>query len=151
LGDSTTNYSRSYGFNQDGINTGAEFRDYEYYLLTSNPNSGEEHIEFVARKYKLLFTDEDFYFIRKYEFGEVIDANNETANQGNQSVEGWVLSDNTTTQFKLNSTQYIGICYGGKDGYHGWIKIKTLDNHYSCIIEAYAVATEAGLPIKIDY
>lgn len=150
--DSTTSYSRSYGFDRDGVNTSTDKSDYEYYLTSYNLDSDDKELLFWGNNNRDIIVDEEeTQLIKKYEFGSVINFGNEVTTRGYPTTEGIVLSDAETSLFQLNSTQYIGLSFGGTNGYHGWIKIKTLNNYHSCIIEAFAIAKEAGLPIKIDY
>lgn len=87
---------------------------------------------------------------RKFNIGDVVDSNGDGSSIPNGNTYASILEKNKFTTFEMNSTQYLGLKFKENNSYYyGWVKIKTLNNKYSVVIESYTVSTEADKAVTI--
>lgn len=102
--------------------------------------------------YTELFTSDGVNYnnqVKKYEVGDTVDENGDGSSSGSL-VSSIILEETVNTSFSLNSTHYLGLKFvENSSNYYGWVKIKTLNNNYSCIIDSYSVSTEANTSVTI--
>lgn len=102
---------------------------------------------------KLFLNDNLGGNVKKYNQGQTIDyntvANTFSTSQGNVSAR--ILEEGVTNDFNLNETFYLGTAFLQNGNYYnGWVKVKTLNNYYSCIIVSYGVCKTANTPITAE-
>jgi hypothetical protein len=152
-GPGASAYNKSYGLNEDGVETSSDISDLEYYFLSINPATGTKMVAFYANDYNLHFTENSqSKYMKRFEVGDIVANPDAQGNRGNYGVDGIVIEEGKTTNFPLNSISYIGISYdSGLDGFkNGWVKIKTDSNYSSLTIISYAVGVETGKAVKIE-
>ena len=138
--------------NFDSINT-----DQKYYLLSIDTNcvfTNNRKLEFNASKGCKLFLDDNLGGnVKKYTQGQTINYNTvvNSASSSSGTVSGRILEEGVTSAFNLNETFYLGTAFSRNGNYYnGWVKVKTLNNYYSCIIVSYGVCKTANSPITAE-
>lgn len=88
---------------------------------------------------------------KKFSVGDIVSySTSDGASVSTGSARTNILIDGGNTGFSQNSTAYLGLIFSrGSDNYHGWLKIKLL-NDYSCVLESYTVSQDANLAVKIQ-
>ncbi len=89
--------------------------------------------------------------LKNFNLGEEINDNSPSLGNTTSSPSHSVafLFENNSS-FSLNSTQYIGLTFEENGAYYnGWLKIKTLNNYHSCVIESYTVSTVEAQAVTI--
>lgn len=107
----------------------------------------------AANNCRLLMSDNSAAGVKKYIQGQTIDyagVNTSVASDPGP-VSARILEEGVTSDFNLNETFYLGTAFlQNENHYNGWIKVKTLNNYYSCIIVSYGVCKTANTPVKAE-
>ncbi len=112
-------------------------------------------IEFAAGYGAFLlseYTNGNTQFVqaRKYNVNDIIDGSGNGFSTPNGVASNRILEDNVQSSFTQNAIQYLGLSfYDNNQNYYGWVKIKTLNNNYSCVIVSYDVAQNPNQAVTI--
>lgn len=145
----------SIGMDFDSLHTDL-YSTADYKIKSNDTNcffTGNRGISFAAgNNNKLFLADNLGGAVKKYTQGQKIDYNsvmNSASSSG--SVDAIILQEGMTTSFNLNETFYLGTAFlQNGQYYNGWVKVKTLNNYYSCIILSYGVCKTANTAIKAE-
>ncbi len=152
----TSCFEWSVGMGLDSVSS--DYFSLPVYAIKSTDSCGffsdKKALEFAAFNGNKLFLNDNLGgSVKKYVQGQTVDynavINSGSAPQGN--VSALILKEGTTTPFNINETFYLGTAFL-KNGnyYNGWVKVKTLNNYYSCIIVSYGVCKTANTPVKAE-
>lgn len=152
----STCFKWSTGMDFDSIHTD-QFSSADYSIQSKDSNcvfTNNRELTFAAGNNNKLFLDDGLGGgVKKYNQGQTIDYNtvSNSASTQNGLVSGRILEEGVPSDFNLNETFYLGTAFLQNGNYYnGWIKVKTLNNYYSCVIVSYGVCKTANAPITAE-
>jgi len=155
-------YEWSTRLTRTGIDTSTTTPTYSYFAFSSIDSNTigfftvpNRKIEFAAGYGAFLISEytngnTQLAQARKYSVNDVIDGSGNSFGTPNGIASNRILEDNVQSSFTQNATQYLGLHFNDNNqNYYGWVKIKTLNNNYSCVIVSYNVAQEPNQSVTI--
>ena len=155
-----TSYDWSVRLTRTGIDT-TQNNISDYYVFNSLDSSSgffsnNRKIELSAVYGAFLHTsytnsNTQLLQVAQYNIGDEINGNGDGGSIDNGSASARILEDSIASSFQQNSIQYAGLNFvEGNQHYFGWVKFKTLNNNYSCIVLSYSVANDPNTPVIIS-
>lgn len=149
-------YDWSAGMDFDSIHTN-QYSPADYKIQSMDTNcffTNNRKLIFAAGNDNKLFLDDDLGgSVKKYTQGQTINYSTilNSISSSSGSVSARILEEGATSDFNLNETFYLGTAFLQNGNYYnGWVKVKTLNNYYSCIIVSYGVCKTANSPITAE-